>query len=130
MVMLLVGGLGISAAHVRKAVENRAESTVPIELTAEEVRRLAGDSSCGVMTSYQPQITFYSACFTHPFRTYLEPEEALSRVDGDEQFLLVVEDGKRQPTGDDLSSLIDLTVGDPVVVEGGPFDVEIFDFAP
>lgn len=130
MVILLVGALGLSAAHVRAAVENRAANTVPIEAAADELRGIAGDASCGVMTTYQPQVTFYSECSTHSFRTDLEPEEALNRMEGEEQFLLVVEDGKRQPTGDALAGFIDLTVGPPVVVEGGPFGVEIFDFAP
>ena len=130
LVVLLVGSLGMGAAAVRGAVENRAVSTMPIEEAGEELRSISGESTCGVMTSYQPQITFYSECSTQPFRTQLEPEEAVGRIEGEELFLLMVEDGKRQPAGQDLDLLLDLTVGDPVVVDGELFDVEIFDLAP
>jgi hypothetical protein len=82
------------------------------------------------MTSYQPQITFYSECDTQPFRTYLEPDEALGRISGEELFMLMVEDGKRQPEGEDLAELLDITVGDPIVVQGETQFVEIYDFAP
>ncbi|HEU4894190.1 MAG TPA: hypothetical protein VFT85_00005, partial [Acidimicrobiia bacterium] len=130
LAVLLMGSLGMAAASVRRSVENRATSTMPIEQAGEELSSIAGDATCGVMTSYQPQITFYSACSTQPFRTQFEPEEAVGRIDGEELFLLLVEDGKRQPVGDDLAGLLDLTVGDPVVVEGETLYVEIFDFAP
>jgi hypothetical protein len=130
LVVLLVGSLAMAAASVRRAVESRAIDTMPIEEAGEGLRSIAGDSTCGVMTSYGPQITFYSECHTASFRTQLEPEEALGRIDGDELFLLMVEDGKRQPVGPDLDGLLDLTVGDPVVVEGETLYVEIFDFAP
>jgi hypothetical protein len=130
LVVLLVGSVGMGAAAVRGAVENRAVSTMPIEAAGEELRSISGGSTCGVMTSYQPQITFYSECSTQPFRTQLPPEEAVGRIEGEELFLLMVEDGKRQPAGQDLALLLDLTVGDPVVVDGELFDVEIFDLAP
>jgi hypothetical protein len=82
------------------------------------------------MTSYLPQITFYSECHTEAFRTHLEADEAVSRVTGDELFMLMLEDGKRQPEGEDLADLLDLTVGDPVVIQGETQYVEIFDFVP
>jgi hypothetical protein len=130
LVVLLVGSLAMAAAYVRRAVENRAVDTAPIEEAAAEVRSISGDSVCGVMTSYLPQITFYSECHTEGFRTHLEADEALSRVTGDELFMLMVEDGKRQPEGEDLAALLDLTVGDPVVIQGETQYVEIFDFVP
>jgi hypothetical protein len=130
LVVLLVGSLGMAAAYVRRAVENRAVDTMPIEEAGEEIRRISGDAVCGVMTSYLPQITFYSECHTEAFRTHLEADEALSRVTGDELFMLMLEDGKRQPEGEDLADLLDLTVGDPVVIQGETQYVEIFDFVP
>lgn len=130
LAVLLIGSLAMSASYVRRAVENRKVGTVPIEMAAQQLRAIAGDETCGVMTSYQPQITFYSECDTQPFRTYLEPDEALSRIRGEELFMLMVEDGKRQPQGADLTELIDLTIGDPIVVQGETQFVEIYDFAP
>jgi len=130
LIVLLLGSLAMSASYVRRAVENRDLSTIPLEMAAEEIREIAGQATCGVMTSYQPQITFYSECYTQPFRTHLEPDEALSRISGEELFMFMVEDGKRQPEGEDLAELLALTVGDPIVVRGETQFVEIYDFAP
>lgn len=118
MALVLVGSLAMSSAYVRRAVSNRTLQTEPVVLAAETARELSGEDSCGVMTSYQPQITYYSACFTAPFRTHLEPAEALSRLEAEDRYLLMVEEGKRQPSGEDLDKLIAETVGDPVELEG------------
>ena len=130
LVVLLLGSLAMSASYVRRAVENRDAGTVPLEMAGERLREIAGDSTCGVMTSYQPQITFYSECDTQPFRTHLEPEEALGRISGEMLFMFLVEDGKRQPEGEDLAALLELTVGEPIVIQGETQFVEIWDFAP
>jgi hypothetical protein len=97
-------------------------------MSAEHIRETSGDSDCGVMTSYLPQVTYYSACFTTPFRTHLDGEEALSRVEGEELFMLLVEDGKRQPEGLELEDLISLTTGDPITVMGERESAMVFEF--
>lgn len=130
LVVLLIGSLAMSASYVRRAVENRSIGTEVIEAAAEEMRDISGGESCGVMTSYFPQVTYLSNCSTQFFRTHLEAEEALSRVDGENRFLLVVEDGKNQPEGDDLAELIALTTGQPVVVRAGGESAEVYEFAP
>jgi hypothetical protein len=130
LAVLLVGSLALAASYVRRAVDSRARGTEILQLVAEEVRDLSGDESCGVMTSYFPQITYFSECSTQFFRSYLEPEEALSRVDGERRFLLIVEDGKSQPQGEDLAALIDLTTGQPIVVRAGGESAEVYEFAP
>jgi hypothetical protein len=109
-------------------VESRIVGTEPIELAGEEMRELSGDSGCSVMTSYLPQITYYSTCYTAPFRTQLEPEEALEFLPGEERFLLLVEDGKRQPTGPDLEDLLALTDRNPIVVSGERESADIYVF--
>ena len=130
LAVLLIGSLALAASYVRRAVDSRARGTEILQLVAEEVRDLSGDESCGVMTSYFPQITYFSECSTQFFRSYLEPEEALSRVDGEKRFLLVVEDGKSQPEGEDLAALIDLTKGQPIVVRAVGESAEVYEFAP
>ncbi|MGD2061406.1 MAG: hypothetical protein PVF87_11105 [Acidimicrobiia bacterium] len=128
LAVLLAGSLALSAAYVRRAVESRIVGTEPIELAGEEMRELSGDSGCSVMTSYLPQITYYSTCYTAPFRTQLEPEEALEFLPGEERFLLLVEDGKRQPTGPDLEDLLALTDRNPIVVSGERESADIYLF--
>jgi hypothetical protein len=108
----------MSAAYVRRSVENRAVGTAPIVTAAEQMRDSSGEESCGVMTSYLPQITFYSACETQSFRTHLEPEDALARVRGEHRFMLLVGGGKGQPSGDHLDALLALTTGELSRIDG------------
>jgi hypothetical protein len=91
-------------------------SNEPVELAAVEVAGISGDLSCGVLTSYSPQITFYSGCFTEVFDVGPGQEESLERLRGEARFMVLIEDGKRQPTGAELEGLIDLTSGSPVVI--------------
>jgi hypothetical protein len=118
LVILLLGSLAMSAAYVRRSVENRAVGTAPIVTAAEQMRDSSGEESCGVMTSYLPQITFYSACETQSFRTHLEPEDALARVRGEHRFMLLVGGGKGQPSGDHLDALLALTTGELSRIDG------------
>jgi hypothetical protein len=130
LVVLLIGSLAMSAVHVRRTVESRATATEVLEAAAEEIQGVAGDESCGVMTSYFPQMTYLSECSTQFFRTHLRAEDALGRVSGEHRFLLIVEDGKNQPEGEDLAELIALTTGPPIVVNAGVDSAEIYEFAP
>lgn len=130
LTVLLLGSLAMGAAYVRDAVESRSRGTEIIEVAAQEVREMSGAQSCGVMTSYSPQVTYFSSCSTRFFGPHLEPAEALSRLDGELRYLLVVEDGKNQPEGEDLTELIDLTVEGPIVVRAGGQSAEIYRFGP
>ena len=129
LIILLLGSLALSVASVRRSVENRAFATEPVELAAATVSLLSVNS-CGVMTSYLPQITYYSECFTQPFRTYLKPEEALARLEGDERYLVLIEDGKRQPQDNDLDELVALTTGDAIEIHGERDSAEVYEFEP
>lgn len=130
LVVLLLSSLATASIYVRQKVENRARETEIIEQAAEEIDDLSAEGSCGVMTSYSPQITFFSECSSESFRTHLEREEALSRVDGENRYLLIVEDGKNQPEGEDLDDLIALTTGEPIVVHSEGETAEIYEFVP
>ena len=127
--VVLIGSLALSIASVRRSVEGRILATQPVELSAESIEE-ASLGSCGAMTSYLPQITFYSECFTAPFRTHLEPDEVLDRIDGDSLFMVLIEDGKRQPEGEELDDLIEITSGDPVLIEGDRDSALVFEFQP
>lgn len=128
LVVLMAGSLALSATYVRNSVGRRIAETEVVLLSADAIRETSGDAACGVMTSYQPQITFYSGCVTAPFRTELEPEEALDRFGGDERYLLLIENGKRQPTGSELDELIAATEGEPISIEGGHEPASIYEF--
>lgn len=130
--VLLVGSLALSASEARRAVDIRKSNNEPVELAALEVMELAGAESCGVLTSYTPQVTFYSRCASEVFENALGPGEQLERLRGEARFMVLIENGKRQPTGPELEGLVDLTSGPPVVVEGARRDglVYSFEFVP
>lgn len=116
--VLLVGSLALSAAGARESVDSRAASNEPVELAALEVVALAGGESCGVLTSYTPQVTYYSGCASVIFETGPTPEGHIARLAGEARFMVLIENGKRQPVGPELQGFIDLTSGSPVVVKG------------
>lgn len=130
LVFVLVGSLVISVSYVRQSIINRDLGIEPVVQAADALRGLSGTDTCGVMTSYLPQITYYSACSTMQFMPSREPDESLGRLEGDDRYMVLVEDGKRQPTGDDLSGLIALSVGGPIPIEGERDSAEIFVFRP
>ena len=118
LAVLLFGSVVLSVVATRGSVENRILSNEPVELAADRVEAESQGAECGVMTSYLPQVTYYSECSTEPFRTTLEAEEAVDRLEGDEVFMILVEDGKRQPIGEHLEQLIGETNGEPFLLQG------------
>jgi hypothetical protein len=80
------------------------------------------------MTSYQPQITYYSECFTGPFRLHLDPSDALARVSGVSRYMVLIEDGKRQPLDNDLDELVALTTGGAIEIHGERDSAEVYEF--
>jgi 4-amino-4-deoxy-L-arabinose transferase-like glycosyltransferase len=68
----------------------------------EDVGRALGSSAggdCSVLTSYSPQITWYSGCATYGFST--GPEAARANLT-DDAWVVLFQGGKRQPEGADL----------------------------
>jgi hypothetical protein len=128
LAILLVGSLGISAGYVRRAIENRARVNLPMQLAAEEVRSQAGSSTCGVLTTFIPQVTYYSECASLPFVAGEEPQTAVALLEGPRRFMVLVENGRRQPEGQDLAGLIALTEGAPVIIPGA-LDAYVYAFA-
>jgi hypothetical protein len=129
LISLLIGSLALSIAASRRAVDSRIRSNEPIELSAEFVGEGIEGRECAVLTSYAPQVTFYSECHTDIFRAELDAESSIARMDGGEKFMILVEDGKRQPTGDDLNALIARTESGPWVVAGERSSAEVYEFA-
>ncbi len=126
--VLLVGSLALSAAGGRESVDSRSASNEPVELASLEVMDRAGGQSCGVLTSYTPQVTFYSRCASAIFEIGPGPEEHFDRLGGEIRFMVLIENGKRQPIGSELQGFVDLTSGSPVVVEGTRHDGMIYTF--
>jgi hypothetical protein len=125
--MLLLGSFALATVATRNSVQNRAARFLSIEVAAELIRSESGEETCGVLTTFAPQITYYSECTTIVFSGGREPEELLASLPGEHRYMVLLEGGQRQPSGDDLETLIDLTRGSPTVVDG-QLDVELFRF--
>jgi hypothetical protein len=66
------------------------------------LRSAAGDD-CSVLTSYGPQITWYSRCATYPFGA--DRQAALAEL-SDDAWVVLFQDGKRQPEGEELAAYL------------------------
>jgi len=128
VVALLVGSLALAVAATRRSVDNRILSNQPVELSSDMVEAEAASQECGVMTSYLPQVTFYSGCFTGGFGGAGTAGEAIDMLSGEIRFMILIEGGKRQPTGESLEALVAETTGEEIVVQGDRDQALIFEF--
>jgi hypothetical protein len=127
--MVLLGSLALSVDSARRAVAVRIVNNEPVELASVVVAGESASAPCGVLTSYSPQVTFYSGCATMTFPTGVEPEEAVASVPGEVRFMVLVENGKNQPTGPDLGAYLELTDGSPILVDGERRDATVLRLA-
>jgi hypothetical protein len=118
LAMLVLGSAAASSSAVRVGVENRALLNETTQYAAEAARSMSGDDTCGVMTTPTPQVTYYSECSADVFRPGLDAEQAVDGLVGEDKYMIVIEQGRRQPNEAELAELIDLTDGDPVLIEG------------
>lgn len=81
---------------------------------ADAVRNDVGGGDCVIRSSYVPQLTWYAVCSTY---TFSQPAPAV-----DPAYLIVFENGKRQPTGSELENEITAADDDLVAVVDDPYD--------
>jgi hypothetical protein len=129
LLSLLIGSLALSVASARQSVDNRIWSNEPVELAADVVEEISDARECAVMTSYAPQVTFYSECRTDIFRLELDADVAVAGLGAEDTFMILIEDGKRQPAGADLDELIAETESGPLVIEGERSSAEVWEFS-
>jgi hypothetical protein len=79
--------------------DGTAERSVLIVEAARTLRDLAGDA-CSVLTGYVPQVTWYAECVSHHFGS--PPVTGREDLLTDDGWMLLFEDGKRQPEDDIL----------------------------
>jgi hypothetical protein len=128
--LLLVGGIAASTGSVRRSVEGRSLNNESVMVASELIEDRSDAASCGVLTSYLPQVTFYSGCETQGFAPGASAIQLLGSLETDERFMILVENGKRQPTGELLAEIRGSTVGVSILVDGERVDAEIFRFNP
>ncbi|HSM45345.1 MAG TPA: hypothetical protein VK969_10055, partial [Acidimicrobiia bacterium] len=128
LVVLVFGSVVLSIVTTRGSVENRRLSHEPVEMSAEHVEAVSDGAECGVMTTYLPQVTYYSECSTYPFRTSLPADEAVDRLEGDKRYMILIEDGLRQPIGEHLEELLEETDGEQFLVQGQRESAVVYEF--
>ena len=127
--LLLLGGIAGSTGSVRGSVLGRSLNNESVMIASEMVEDLSATESCEVLTSYLPQVTFYSGCETQAFAPGGSAIQLLATLDDDQNFMILVEDGKRQPTDEVVAEMTESSVGDPIKVEVERADAEIYRFA-
>lgn len=81
-----------------------------IEDAARIINNETDNGACSVLSSYVPQVAWYSACPTSRINTRKVVVDNPAFPDGP-RFLLLVEGGKRQPDGPVLEGYMDATTG-------------------
>lgn len=130
LLTLLMGSIALSVASARRTIENRILSEQPVQLSAEVVRDRSGSRDCGVLTSYEPQVTFYSGCHSDDFRGIDDADAVIELLPGEVRFMILIEGGKRQPAGETLDGLVAETTGEEIAVDGDRVDAVVFEFTP
>lgn len=95
-----------TARFVDRNAESRSRS---FQVLVDASRAIAddGEGTCGVLTTYGPQITWYSSCTTSPV-LLTRDDLGVRSVVGDRRYVLLFEHGKREPTGEDEAQLLAL----------------------
>ncbi|MDH5421547.1 MAG: glycosyltransferase family 39 protein [Acidimicrobiia bacterium] len=120
LVLAIVGGASDGGVEVEKNKERFPD----IRTAALQLDDMTADGECGVITGYIPQVAWYSRCIT---TNYSNSEVRLTSTSFPEDprlYLLLVQDGKRQPDGAILDGYLAKVAGDCFEVgepDDGPF---------
>lgn len=112
--------------RVAANAEARGETFAVVE-EASNVIEFDGPGSCGVLTTYQPQVTWYSSCWTGSFRPD-QRDLGVGDLEGDRLYALLFVNGKREPVGGERQAYLELgptevvparneAIGDATIVE-------------
>lgn len=112
-VAAVVVGLGLAGDRADRNAEARAAST---QILVDTARTVVTDAAgaCGIVTSYSPQLTWFSGCETALFGTS-QPEVGLESDLA--RYVVFYNNGKRQPTGELRESYEALSDDEPIVLD-------------
>ena len=83
--------------RVDRNAENRSETFQVVVDASNKIEEDSG-GSCGVLTTYEPQVNWYSTCSTDLFRPQAD-DLGVGGLIGDLDYALLFENGKREPQG-------------------------------
>ncbi len=108
----------VTANRADRNAEARAAG-LEVLVEASEILETEGAGSCGVLTGYLPQVTWYSRCYSRLFRPN-RSHLGFFALPGDNHFVLLFEEGRRQPTPAQLPTYLGLGTAQVVPSEIGP----------
>lgn len=120
LVLAILGGASDGGLEVEKNKERFPD----IRTAALQLDELTNDGECGVITGYVPQVAWYSRCVTTNYSDGDVRLTSTSFPDDPVLYLLLVQDGKRQPDGAVLDGYLGKVEGDCFEVgepDDGPF---------
>lgn len=118
--VVFVAGFAAGALHMGRALDGITDSRDVLVGASAAARLDANGQACVVRSSYIPQITWYAECSTFSFTAPLPQDRPA--------YLMLFENGKRQPVGSELDAEIAATGGTILVVVDDP-DEKIGDAA-
>lgn len=112
--------------RVDRNAEARGETFAVVEEASDSIE-FDGPGSCGVLTTYQPQVTWYSTCWTELFQPG-RADLGVGELQGDRLYALLFVNGKREPVGEERQAYLELgpselvlarneAIGDATVVD-------------
>lgn len=107
--------LPLFAETVRR-VDRNAEArgeTLTVLVEASNLIEVDGPGDCAVLTTYQPQVTWYSACETELLRLRAG-SLGQQLLEADREYVLLFENGKRQPALDVIAEHLDLSEAETI----------------
>jgi 4-amino-4-deoxy-L-arabinose transferase-like glycosyltransferase len=108
--VILIVGVTSSMPQVLKKYDFNRNLYSVIQTASVAIDDASTDYTCSVITSYTPQVGWYSKCVVFPFDRLSVGLDAVGRPDGD-RYLMLVSQGKRQPKGALLEQYLDETSG-------------------
>ena len=103
---LLAGQLAYEVRDERRAHASEAATEAPFGRALTRIADAAPGAECSVLTSYTPQVGWYTGCAAYTFGKNPQPGRE-SRLSG-QSWLLLRQGGKRQPEGEVRQHYLDL----------------------
>lgn len=115
-----------TADRVDRNAERRGETFAVLADASNSIEH-DGHGTCAVLTTYRPQVTWYSACSSELLK--LDGDSiGVELLDADREYVLLFENGKRQPADEVIIEHLDLSgaqtvpdlndgIGDATIVE-------------
>ena len=114
--LILVGLVPLNTIdHAGSQTELLSDRFEDLRVVSRAIDAAHGYEDCGIVTSYIPQVAWYTQCVTRRFEA--TPVLTTPFFDGDADYMILLTGGKRQPEGAALDSYLELTDG--VFAESG-----------